>query len=94
MLNGCNVMEARASEGERQKKSALFSESHAYGTEEQEGEWTERRIPAHLTSFLSDESCVERKKNGIAQLLRAWHESPEGICKSALIHTWKFNSSD
>lgn len=60
MLNGCNGMEARASEGERQKKSALFSEIRAYGAEEQEGEWTGRRIPAHLTSFLSDESCVER----------------------------------
>lgn len=62
MLNGCNVMEARASEGEEQKKSALFSEIHTYRAEEQEGEWTGRRIPAHLTSFLSDESCVERKK--------------------------------
>lgn len=62
MVNGCNVMEARASEGERQKKSALFSEIHTYGAEEKEGEWTGRRIPAHLASFLSDESCVERKK--------------------------------
>lgn len=89
VLNGCNVMEARAYEGERQKKSALFSEIHACGAEEQEGEWTGRRIPAHLTSFLRDESGVERKKMELHSCFMLGTNPQKGYPLS-----WKFNFFD
>lgn len=44
----------------------------AYDAEEQEGEWTGRRIPAQHTSFLSDESCVEKKKKKKSTVDSCW----------------------
>lgn len=46
----------------RGRRKVLCFQRLAYGAEEQEGEWTAKRIPAQHTSFLSDESCVEKKK--------------------------------
>lgn len=46
----------------RCRRKVLCFRRLAYGAEEQEGEWTGKRIPAQHTSFLSDESCVGKKK--------------------------------
>lgn len=70
----------------RCRRKVLCFQRLAYGAEEQEGEWTGKRIPAQHTSFLSDESCVGKKKKRTAELLLAGDTSLEGICKSALLH--------
>lgn len=61
------------------------------GAEEQEGEWTGTRIPAQRASFLSDESCVRRKKKTKKKEQHSCFllgdKSLEGKCEWALLHT-------